>query len=248
MEEKHAEVRLVEDNKTQKVAAKSKTWGKKLLNVFLIASVSLMALYFVGRLVWRFSGSNQWELDRDTSGVKMYSWKAPGSDLKKFKGIVRIHSTPAILVKMTQDPELCLDAGCTQAKMIERVDDQLQYYSFQFKLPFPLHAREFVVREQYYQNPRTKDVLLEVVAAPDKIAPDSCCFRVSDIYNTWRFTPLENGVVEVEWFVNMNEGGFVPDVLLNTRSKGMFQLLRELQGMASREKYQNAKFDFVKER
>jgi hypothetical protein len=229
------------------MAVKPKTWVKRLGRVLFLASVSLMALYFVGRLVWRFSGSNQWELEREERGVKMYYWKTPGIDVKKYKGVVRIHSQLATLVKMTQDPDLCLDAGCKEAKMLERVDDQLQYYSFKFNLPAPFKPREFVVREQYYQNPKTKDVLLEVVGAPDKIPPNDCCFRVSDINNTWRFTPLGKGEVEVEWMVNMNEGGFLPDLFLNKRSRAMFPLLHGLQAMADRQKYQNAKFDFVKE-
>src|SRR5262245_52056965 len=73
--------------------AKPKTWVKRLLKVLLIMSVSLVALYFVASLAWRFSGSNEWKLVQDENGVKIYALKAPGSDLTKVKGVTRVRST-----------------------------------------------------------------------------------------------------------------------------------------------------------
>src|SRR5215470_3967834 len=108
--------------------AKPKKWGERLLKVLLIVGVSLAALFIVASLTWRFSGSNQWEFVEERNGVKVYSLKAPGSDLMQVKGIVQIRSTLAGPVKFMQDPDGCNDVGCHESKMIERVDDQLQYY------------------------------------------------------------------------------------------------------------------------
>lgn len=234
---------------TENSEAKPKAWVKRPVNVLLLVSVSLVTLFFVASLIWKFSGSNQWELFQEKNGVKVYSLKAPGLDVKQVKGVVRVHSTLAGIVKFMQDPDVCNDIGCYESKMIERVDDQLQYFSFQFHYPFPFRTREFVVRAQFYQNPHTKEVFLEYAAAPDKTPPNACCFRITDMNNTWRFTPLENGQVEIEYTVNMNDGGFVPDLLHNMkRPRVMFALLPRLQGLLNKEKYQSAKFDFIKEK
>ena len=226
-----------------------KAWVKRPLNILTLVSLSLVSLFFVARLIWRFSGSNQWEFVQEKNGVKVYSLKAPGLDVEQVKGIVRVRSTLAGIVKFMQDPDVCNDIGCYESKMLDRVDDQLQYFSFRYHYPFPFHAREFVVRAQFYQNPHTKEVFLEYAAAPDRVPPNDCCFRITDMNNTWRFTPLENGQVEIEYTVNMNDGGFVPDLLLNMkRPQVMFAILPRLQGLLDKEKYQSAKFDFIKEK
>jgi len=228
--------------------AKPKTRTKKLSKVLLVVVLSLVTLNSVARAIWRFSGSNHWEFLQEKNGVTLYTLKSPGSDLRKFKGIVRVHSTLPRLVKMFQDPGLSLDAGAVAAGTVERVDDQVQYYTFQQKPPFPFHTREYVIRELFNQNPQTKEILVYVTAVPDKIPPDKCCFRVAEMNNTWRFTPVGNGQIEVEWIVNPAEGGFIPDLLLNTVPKQiMMGFLVKMEGFANREKYQNAKFDFIKE-
>jgi len=40
---------------------KARTWPKKVLQIIWIGCISFAALFFVARLTWRFSGSNQWE-------------------------------------------------------------------------------------------------------------------------------------------------------------------------------------------
>jgi hypothetical protein len=225
-----------------------RTLSKKIANAVVILSVTLVALYFVASWIWKFSGSNRWELVGERRGVKVYSLKSPGADLTQVKGVVRVRSSMATLVKLMQDPNLCKDLGCKDSIVIKRVDDQLQYISFRYILPFPFHARDFVVRTEAYQNPHTKEVLLEFAAAPDKAPPNDCCFRVTDMNNTWRFTPVEKGLVEVEYIQNMNEGGFIPSLVLNRmRPKILFAILPRLQRFADREQYRNASFDFIKE-
>jgi hypothetical protein len=220
----------------------------RITKAFVMLSVTLVALYFVASSVWRYSGSNQWELVGERKGVKVYSLKAPGADLTQVKGVVRVKASMASLVKLMQDPKLCKDLGCTDSVIVKRVDDQLQYSTFRYKLPFPFRPRDFVVRTEVYQNPMTKEVLLEYAAAPEKAPANNCCFRVTDMNNTWRFTPVGNGLVEIEYVQNMNEGGFIPNLALNTmRPKILFAVLPRLQRFADREEYRNARFDFIRE-
>lgn len=230
------------------VAPKRKRWPKKVLKIAWIGAVSLASLYCVGRLAWRFSGSNQWELVGDKNGVKVYSLKEPGNDLLQVKGVVRVRSTLASLVKMSQDESFCKETGCLDSRVLDWVDDQVQYGYFRYDLPFPWRPREFVVRTWTYQNPRTKEVLMKVSAVPGMLPPNPCCFRVTDMNNTIRFTPVGNGQVEVEYVQHLNEGGFIPDWLLNVaRGRLMLSGLPQLQHIVDRDKYQNAKFDFIKE-
>lgn len=231
----------------EKPVARSKTRVRRLLIGLFRVSVYLLAAYCAARLIWRFSGSNQWELVREGKRVKIYSLKQPGADLVQVKGVVRVRSSLATIVKFMQDLDVCSDIGCHESRLVERVDDQLQYISFRYDVS-PFKTREFVVRQHFSQNPVTKEILLEYAAAADKTPPNDCCFRVTNMKNTWRLTPLPNGEVEVEYATNMNEGGFMPDPVLNAlRPKYMYYTLARLQKYLDRPKYQNAKYEFVKE-
>ncbi len=226
---------------------KPRTTIQKLLRAFLLITVSLLALFSTVRLIWRFSGSNKWELFAEKNGAKVFILKEPGADLRQFKGGVRVRSTLAGVVKWLMDPDACYDIGCTEAKFVDRVDDQLEYTSFRYNIR-PFRTREYVVRMHCHQDPGNKEVLVEYVATPNKIPPNDCCFRVTQLNATWRLTPLPNGEVDTEYTVLANEGGFMPDLMLNTtRPKYILGQLLKLQSYLDREKYQSAKFDFIQE-
>jgi hypothetical protein len=228
--------------------AKPTRWVRRFTKGLLLGSVFLLALVFVAHLIWEFSGSNRWESVGERNGVRVYTLKAPGSDLIQAKGVFRVRSTLAGIEKLMLDPDTCKDVGCYGEYVIEQVDDQMRYDYFRMDYPFPFRPRDFVVRSQVHQSPHTKEVLIEFAAAPDKAPVNDCCVRVTTMDNTWRLTPLEDGQVEIEFIANLNEGGFIPDLLLNMAHYKMMYNLYKLQPLFSKDKYQNAKVDFIKEK
>jgi hypothetical protein len=243
----HFEQPLVNENSI----AKPKKWGVrifKVLKILSIVGVSLVALLFVAHTIWKFSGSNQWEFEFEKKGVKVYSLKTPGMDRIQIKGVVRARATLSHIVRYNQDPTICALTGCVESRVIERVDDQVQHNTFRYNFPFPYKPREYVVRVQFHQNPSTKELFLVYAAAPDKLPPNSCCLRVTDMNNTWRFTPLENGMVEVEQVLNMSDGEFMPDWWNNGKKlEAMAARLSAMQARWDNKKYPDEKFDFIKE-
>jgi START domain len=239
--------RLVKVN--ENAATKPRTLVRRLVKAVAYVSIALITLYVVASAAWRFSGSNQWEFAEERDGVKIYTLKTPGSDLIQVKGVVRLRTTLGGVIKLLYDPVTTSDYGYREKRTIEEVDDWFGYASFRLDLPFPFQTREFVVRSQIHQHPRTKEVLIAAAAAPDKAPPNSCCFRVTEMNNTWRFTPLGNGQVELEYVFKTNMGGFMPALLMNRRRpKFVVDALSRLQGMLDKKNYQNAKLDFIQER
>jgi len=219
---------------------------RRLLKTLWLGAISLAGVFFITQAIWTLSGSNQWEFHSEKNGVKVYTLKMPGSSMRQVKAITRVHTTVARLVEMVRDPAVCADIGCSEARTLERVNDNLQYDYFQAKVPF-FQKREFVIEEQFHQNPDTKAVFMSVAAVPDKIPPNPCCFRITQLSNSFQFTPVGNGDVEIEYVVNQNEGGFIPDLLLNWKRPQIMYRLHQMQDLANREKYQNARFEFINE-
>jgi hypothetical protein len=234
--------------RSEEPVSKLRTRARRLARIVAILVVSLVVLSVVARVIWRFSGSNQWELAIDKDGVKVYSLKAPGSDLIQARGIVRVRSTMDGLVAFMRDPAACIDYGCHDVRSIERVDDWLDYGSFRFDLPFPFKPREFVIRTQVHQSLATKEVLLVNTAAPHKAPPSDCCVRVTEMNNTLRFTPIGDGQIEIDYFMSMHEGGYLPDLMLNwQRPRLVYGVLRGMQRMLDRPKYRTAKLEYLAE-
>jgi len=231
------------EKKTDSPAVKPKTWVRRLAKILFRASVSVVVLIFFAQLIWRFSGSNRWELIQEKDGIKIYTLKAPGADLLQFRAIGRIRSTLPGVVAWMADPDACIIQGCSESIELGRVGEQIQYNYFQYG------QRDFVIEVYLYQNPDTKQVVVNVSAAPDKAPPRDGYFRITNLNNKWRITPLENGMVEVEIENNMDPGGFVPNFLYNMkRPDGMYEILTNLESWVSPDKYQNAKFEFIKEK
>jgi hypothetical protein len=240
--------RLVKANE-ENAAAKPRTWVRRLVKVVGYVSVALMALYLVTSLAWRFSGSNKWEFVEERNGVKVYTLKSPGSDLEQIRCVVRLRSTLGGVIKFLHEPATTTNIGYHDNRTIEQVDHWLLYGTFQFDLPFPFKPREFVIRSWMHQHPVTKEVQIAASAAPDKLPPNDCCVRVTGMNNTWRFTPLDNGQVELEYTYNTDFGGFIPAVLLNKqRLKFVPDAISKLQGMLEEKHFQNAKLDYIKEK
>jgi hypothetical protein len=226
---------------------KPKSRARRFVRGLFRVIIGVFVLYCAARLLWRYSGSNQWELVAQRGGAKVYSLKQPGSDLALVRGNVRVKSSLAGLVAWLRDPAVCKDSGC-YANTVERIDDQLEYDYFRFNMRSPFKPRDFMVRAHFHQIPSTKEIWAEYGAVPDRVPANDCCHRVTNMNTTWRFTPVGNGMVDAEYTMNMDWGGYIPDLLSNyAKPRFLLGQLRKFQGVLDKPKYQTAKFDFIQE-
>lgn len=219
----------------------------KIKKIFLIMTFILIAGLFLSHLMWKFSGTNEWEFEREVDGVKVYSLKAPGSVLMKFKVTGRFQSSLAGIMKLMRDPNSCADVGCVDSYIIDKIDyPRLVSYTFRYPMPSPFEVREFVVLSEFKQDPQTKEIFVDYTAAPDLLPPSDCCIRVTHMNNQWRFTPLDNGEVAVEFIMDNDPGGMMPYFFLNTEFlESMHREIPDLQKVLNKEQYQNAVVEYV---
>ncbi|MET1256784.1 hypothetical protein [Aliikangiella maris] len=231
------------ENNPAKAGAKNKVM--KIIGYILL----LLVIGVIAALqIWKFSGSNTWELEIEKNGVKIYTIKTPGQDLKKVKGTVTVKATLNQIVDFLQDQDVCDDFSCLQAEIIERINSQFYYNSFRYPAPLFFKDREFVTQSHFVQDPKTLELFYYHTAAPGVIPPDDCCVRLSRFYVLWRFKPVGDGKVEIQFMRDFDFGGFVPNFLLNPNmGASAYSLLNRLQGLLDRERYKDARYDFVVE-
>lgn len=223
---------------------------KKKIGIFFgYLLLTILVVACVAHFVWKYSGSNKWEYDREIDGVKVYSMKTPGEVFTKFKLEGVFHTKLAGLVKLMRDPNTCDDVGCTNSYVIETKDfPKFVTYTFRYPMPSPFKPREFVVVSEFTQHPDTKEIYVDYKSVNDKLPPNDCCVRVPRMNNSWRFKPIDEDTVSLEYIYDNPPGGMAPYFLINAGlSSTLYQTIGELQVVLNTEKYKSATVDYVKE-
>jgi hypothetical protein len=234
------------------------TTFKKIGRRTLVVAAALIAGGYAASAAWKLSGSEQWKLEIDRDGVQVWSYKEPGRSTKLFKAVTRGHYTQSQLVAslMLDNDSLqnCKDwiPVCTKLTVLEPYNDKAQGDSVLWTLQLmpPVFAdREYVIKSHAAQDPRTKVVSVDIMAAANKIALHECCVRITHIHNRWQVGPARNGQVEISLVQDFGMGGFFPDVLLNLgNAEQTWTMFHDkLPGLLNKPKYRNARFDYIDE-
>jgi hypothetical protein len=225
---------------------------RKIARILGYGSLGLGFILLVSHFVWVASGSNQWELDRDSDGIKLWTSKSPGSGLVRVKAEITIKSRLSGMVKALEGIDDCADAFCYDAKVLREIDttpgSKAQYVRFKFNFPLPgVAPRDYVLFSEHVQDPETKKVEINLMAAPDMLPRDPCCVRVTHLHNNWKLMPLKNGDLNVEFTQDTDDGGF-PYVFQNLMLKeGTVMILDHMRGLMKEDRYRNAQVDSIEE-
>jgi hypothetical protein len=201
----------------------------------VFAGVAFVAFYLYG---WR-----AWKPIDERNGIATSSMKPSGSSLVVYRGLTRFKGSLTSLTRFMQDPSTCDDVGCTDVKILETVSPQTQYMAFVYDYD-PFDKRQFVVKVDVQQDAATKEVVVRYTGYPDRLPPDNCCVRVPRMNNTWRFRPVGNGEVEVEYVIDEAEGGLIPFFIANQIHESVaYQALKNIRKFVQSEKFQRKYVD-----
>lgn len=210
----------------------------------------LTALLIVAHYGWKHSGSNTWKLVKDEGGVRVYTLKAPGSTLLKVKADMRVKTSLSSAVFLLRGDETTVeDFGGKDFTVMDRVetpDLYFAYYAVKHVMPPPFTTKELVILLNYAQDKKSKEVVINVQAAPTKIAPTPDTSRITHLNNVFRATPLPGG--EVNWEVTLDVDMGIAYPLANLSMPDyLFQDLTKHKKLVLTEKYQQAKLASVQE-
>ncbi|TVZ38730.1 hypothetical protein P886_3111 [Alteromonadaceae bacterium 2753L.S.0a.02] len=212
----------------------------------------IFLLIVVGYIIddlWTNSGSNQWEAQKTDNSIAIYSLKAPGDPLLKYKVKTRVKASLSNVVAYITNENTAKDIGITDLVRLEEIESEplfVAYDAYTVALPDPFGKREVVIQLQYSQDPDTKQVEVNVLAAPHKKPRDSDTKRMVYLSNTWLLTPAEDGYVEIEAIseVDFQIPYFVANSVLADVISEQFTIM---QNLLKTEKYQRREAAFIHE-
>ncbi|HXH37711.1 MAG TPA: hypothetical protein VNN08_03710 [Thermoanaerobaculia bacterium] len=236
--------------------------GKFLAYAVALVVVVLTSAHFA----WKYSGSNQWELWRDTNltpaynmkgrrllPAQVYTKKVPGETRLQFKVVAQIRGNlDAIAAGMSDmTTEGCHNflPTCTAGKIYKNFDEKDRTYIQDYRIVLPKWLpKEMAVvnRIHMWKDPQTKALLITVKGVPELLPKDGCCILMTHLNNQWKFTPLENGMLEFEFTEDDDPG--IPYYIYNPAfRRNKVGVPDTSQRVFNMEKYQHRKFEFLRD-
>ena len=241
----------------QQEAEQAPAKPKSKLKKFGFYLCVLFSFIWVANILWVYSGDGQWKLERDEDGVQIYSKKHPGNYMVQFKGVMRGEYTlnqmvAGLIENSTLDNCKNNIPDCVDLKVIEPWSNTTRSDTVMWTLglPEPFTTREILIQSFVNQDPETKIVTIDVIAAPNKIPRTPGTIRVEYMQNKWRYIPLDNGQVEIEFSQDMSMGGLMPDLLFNLGGADeTYKFIHDqLPGLINKPEFKTIKYPFIEEK
>lgn len=223
--------------------------GRKVLKIGAIVLALVLPLMVVAHYFWLVSGTNEWKLQEERNGIKIWTQKTPGNPLLKGRAQFQVRSTLGGIIKIVYDREVHKANHMMQVNFYE-AQHSPGYFgvfnSFKQEMPAPFQAREFVLLSQHVQDPKTKAIELNAMAAPNKIPPSDCCVRLVHLHNRYIVTPRADGNVDVEFFWDIDLGGAFPYALQNAAlPSALYKAMDDFRNLIA--KYKTDRVDYIAE-
>jgi hypothetical protein len=238
---------------------------RKIGKFLLYAAGAVVVVLTTAHFAWKYSGSNEWELWKDTHvtpaynkkgerllPVKVYKKKVPGATLLQFKVVgqidVKLDAVVAGMSDMTTPGCRNFLSGCTAGKIHKHFDEKDRTYIQEYRIVLPKWLKKelaVVNRIQMWKDPQSKALMVTVKGVPELLPKDGCCINMTHLNNSWQFTPLANGKVEFVFTEDDDPG--IPYWVYNRfflRNKvGVPNTAQRVFNMA---KYQNKEYAFLR--
>jgi hypothetical protein len=194
------------------------------------------------------SAQNDWKLNTEKDGIKVYTGMVPDSKVKAIKVECDLSATPSQLVALVMDVTTAPDwvYHVKSAKLVKQVSSAELYYYSEVSLPWPAANRDFVAHLIASQDPATKVVTIDGPAVPGFVPVKKGIVRIDHSFGKWVITPTGPDQLHVEYSIHVDPGGSLPAWLVNIfATDAPLQIFRSLKTQLQKPIYKNTALAFV---
>lgn len=180
----------------------------------------------------------QWHLEKDKNGIKIWTRKTPNSNLKEYKAIstfnVSCDKITGLFRKVSSYEKWSYKVEPGSVKIIKKISDN-DFYLYNV-IAAPLIKKRDVISHVRINSPDANGVILiNMDAASDLVAEKEDCVRIKKMKAFFKITPLGNNKIQLEHQANSSPGGNIPDFMTNMGAVDapfyMFEKIKELLGV-----------------
>lgn len=211
--------------------------------------ITFVLLFFSVHVGFSITNISNWELKKYENGIAVYTRSSSTSSIKEVKLVDTVKSSLSAIVALMADtknyPEWIYH--CEDAKTLKVIDAQSEYKYELINVPWPFDNRDIVTYYTVTQDSLTKVVTLISSSLPDYLPATDGVVRIRHFYSAYKLTPLADGLVKVEYELNVDPTGKIPAWLINANIvNGPYAtavaLSKELP------KYQRMCYSFIREK
>jgi hypothetical protein len=214
--------------------------GRKENIILLIANIMIVASTY---------GQPDWRLKKEESGIKIYMRTNQHSSFNEIKVEMTIQSKLSALAALILDvPNHTQWVYNVKASyVLKKIADNEFYFYEVINSPFPASDRDLAVHVKITQDSQTKTMTISAINFPDYVPQKKNIVRVPLSKENWKVTVLNNNLLKIEYYLEIDPGGAVPAWLINGfAEKGPFESFSHLQAQVDRPKYKNASISFIR--
>lgn len=197
------------------------------------------------------ASSYDWKLKRDDEGIQVFTKKVDGSPYKAVKAIAIAEGISlSSLAALIMDAEACPRWAdkCAESYVYKQLSDTEFYIYSNNDMPFPVKDRDALSHVNWSQDPASLEVVMEGVATTGIMEKKKGRLRLTDAKTTWRFSPLDNGSIQVVNESHIDPGSAVPGWLTNMLLvETPYETMKAFLAEARKDRYQQATVAFVVE-
>lgn len=175
--------------------------------------VLLLVILFVG--IFEVYSQN-WVLEFEKNGIKVWTRKLDWSQIKEFKGETIINTNLGSIVYVLDDvnnyPTWVYN--CIESYRVKKENDFKGYIYNVIKTPWPVKNRDFVYQYSVSQNKTTLVVSINTLAVKGMV-PDKGYVRMTYVKSSYVLTPLDKNRVKVVFQNHSDPAGDVPQSIIN---------------------------------
>lgn len=211
--------------------------------------VPLLSLLFVCLFLLPFPAEeDEWVLRKEKNGIKVFTRKTLESKIKELRMTFQTKATLSNIISLLNDTEAYEDwiYRFKESTILEQNDVQNSIYYGSLDFPWPLTDRDLVAKSVTLQDPHTKVVTITTTAIPGYVDEKDNMVRITNHYNTWRFEPLPNGVIDIEYELHSDPGGSIPNWAINMAlDQGSTQSMEAFLDMLGKDPYRTTRLSYI---
>ena len=167
--------------------------------------------------------AQDWNLYKDYDGIEVYTRKVDGFAIKDVRIRTKLQTSMHELIAALEDFELqdSWVKNTNESRKIEQITPTHYFFYIGTDFPFPAKDRDAVIEYKRSLDAEKNYVFIEYKAHPDRMPKDSDYIRMPSLDATYTLTPLEEGWIDVDYFIRADIGGSIPNWIINMAiSKG----------------------------
>jgi len=196
------------------------------------------------------TAQSDWTFKKEANRIKVYYRESADSRIKELKATLQVKGSLGAATHFITNAEQFPDwvFQCREGKVLKKItQSDLIYYNLA-NFPWPLSDREFILRCTTYQEPETLVVHSLASSASGFLPENKQYVRVQLVESNFKLTPMDDGMIAVEYYLKSNPGGFIPAWAVNwALDLGPVKSLTKFRELVQSEIYRGFELPFIRE-